>query len=379
MRAALLLLLVIDYVNRAASLAARIDVACSRMSAAKTSHQQLTELVATYKGLRSFGAAELPLPPSTAMSSSALAEVTGLGVEAFVPRDYYSRERVPAAEAQSDWASAGPTAAYSASVTEPSAVAIEGAVAALLGIALLEVAAAGLNESGDAALRVLVLARDSSFLAWLPVTLGLCGGAALAMTLVDGLLRSEVTRSLLSVRSALVPSQRERIVRHEAGHFLTCVLLGMPVAAVDIDGWAFELRGEQAPGVSFHSPALVDAPSRAEFPCNPPDVDKCSVVLMAGIAAEALYCGAAEGGAADQSALAELLAEHPSHAHTSAKQQARWAAANAVLLLQAHPEPFEAVCGALRERASIGECCSALEAAFARSQDRLDIGLDTDP
>ena len=49
---------------------------------------------------------------------------------------------------------------------------------------------------------------------------------------------------------------------------------------------------------------------------------------------------------------------------------ARWATANAVLLLRDHPEAFEALCDALRARASVGECVGALEAAFASPQPR---------
>ena len=90
---------------------------------------------------------------------------------------------------------------------------------------------------------------------------------------------------------------------------------------------------------------------------------------MAGVAAEALHCGAAHGGFADEGAIAQLLEAQPSHDHVSPPQQARWAAANAVLLLREHAAAFEAVCAALRARASVGECCVALEAAFADAPD----------
>ena len=44
-----------------------------------------------------------------------------------------------------------------------------------------------------------------------------------------------------------------------------------------------------------------------------------------------------------------------------------------MLLLKAPPEAFEALCAALRERASVGECCVALEEAFAENAESADL------
>ena len=94
--------------------------------------------------------------------------------------------------------------------------------------------------------------------------------------------------------------------------------------------------------------------------------------MMAGVAAEALYCGSANGGAADGATVAELLAAHEALSGEtyplSVPQQSRWALANAVLLLREHPVAFEALTDALRARASVGECIAVLEAACVSPQ-----------
>ena len=152
-----------------------------------------------------------------------------------------------------------------------------------------------------------------------------------------------------------------------------CLLLGLPVGGVHVESLPSPLG--RSPSVDFHSPARL-ALQRGEH-CSRDEVDRLSVVLMAGIAAEALSCGAADGGAADQRAVAELLATHCPH--VPADEQARWAAANAVLLLRAHPEAYTALCHQLSRRASVGECCSAVEAAVAASRHgrpRLVLGRD---
>ena len=97
------------------------------------------------------------------------------------------------------------------------------------------------------------------------------------------------------------------------------------------------------------------------------DVDRTAIVLMAGIAAEALANGHAEGGAADERALRALLVTHYKIDDRELRARARWAVASATLLLRQNERSFQALCAALREGRSVGECVLALEAGAASS------------
>ncbi len=59
---------------------------------------------------------------------------------------------------------------------------------------------------------------------------------------------------------------------------------------------------------SMRARALQPCPDRCTR-APQAEIDVCSVVLMGGIAAEALRRGGAEGGAADERALARLMAD----------------------------------------------------------------------
>ena len=205
--------------------------------------------------------------------------------------------------------------------------------------------------------------------------------AQLLLILADRLAGSG--RLLRAASLVLSPERREVVLRHEAGHFLVAHLLGCPVQACRISPWEYLLSlGTGAPaGTVFFSSALCgaaaeDAEERA--------IDVASVVLMAGIAAEAASLGKASlGGASDEAALRALLERHgqkhgqqhavagggglvgESHAwsreEAAARATARWAVANAVLLIAGHRAAYEALCAALRRGASVGECLVELD------------------
>lgn len=320
----------------------------TRVAAIDSAAQKLTneqqELSGNFASLRSFGAVRtLPLANRKELDVADLELLTGLDRQAFMANKQHTSALAPQSAAELD-------ASNRAAFTEPSAQLLELVAAASL---LLVVAALGLKVSAVDTLRELEHSRTT----WLPVTCGVCSGSALSLMLVDALRRGgRLTRSLAR------PDRRDAIVRHEAGHFLACILLGVPVASAHIDSWR-SLLGS-APSVTFQSPVLLSQ-AKGEA-CKREDIDKMSVIYMAGMAAEALHCGAADGGFADQGALRHLLAYDPSDEYVNPQQHARWATANAVLLLKAYPEAFEATCAALRARKSVGECCLALEQAFAR-------------
>ena len=114
------------------------------------------------------------------------------------------------------------------------------------------------------------------------------------------------------------------------------------------------------------------------------DVDAASIVLMGGIAAEALAFRSAEGGASDERDLRLLLEAQEGRdaaggeggeggaaggeGEAGGKEElrlapaahARWAAANAALLLRAHAPALAALEERLRAGATVGECAVSL-------------------
>jgi hypothetical protein len=91
-------------------------------------------------------------------------------------------------------------------------------------------------------------------------------------------------------------------------------------------------------------------------------VDRFSIVLMAGIAAEALEFGQAEGGASDEQALISLLSGlSPAWSPSAISMQARWAVLQAILLLRENHDAYSAVVAAMTVRAPLGDCVDCLE------------------
>ena len=93
-------------------------------------------------------------------------------------------------------------------------------------------------------------------------------------------------------------------------------------------------------------------------------IDRYSVVVMAGIAAEATQNGKAEGGQSDEAALIQFLGSLDggrSWDLARIRNQARWASSQAALLLQEHGLAYQALSEALLRGESVGGCVMAIE------------------
>ena len=300
-----------------AALAPRIDAALDERAAS-----------AAYGELRSFGCVRsLPLPPEP-LSVSALSELTALPASAFVPE--------PRAQpSERDAVFAG---------------------AAVIAAELL--LSAGTME-GHLSVRGL---RELEGWQLPPLLVGLGASAILLGALVDRLvLRGFV---LQSVAFALQP--RDAVFAHEAGHFLAAYLLGVPAASLQLSPFAVGRGKGYLARVVWHSAEWDLAASAA-------DTRRHSVVLMAGIAAEALCFGRATGGGSDERALRELVLERAERtgvpATSSSGDQARWATANAVLLLRENADALDALRGAMARGASAGECAMVVDDVVRRRPD----------
>ena len=193
-----------------------------------------------------------------------------------------------------------------------------------------------------------------------PLFLATAGLAAFDTIALKGALAESIT-------SAVDSSYADRIVRHEAGHLLLAYLCGLPVqgcvlsareALAGEGSGAAALNG--AAGTAFFDPELNAAARRGRITRSV--IDRYCIVVMGGIAAEAVSYGSAEGGKDDETALISFLQDTVGFTG-DVLVQARMSALNGVILLRRHRAEFERLVKVLeRDRAtSIGAAVLSID------------------
>lgn len=216
---------------------------------------------------------------------------------------------------------------------------------------------------------------EAAVAAFTGIPLNVLAFLTVLIAVVDRLfVNGAVLESLLKILS---PGTQAKIVRHEAGHFLAAYLLGCPVEGIVLSAWAalqdrrFGTRQVSA-GTSFFDPQLsqqINTQSRV----TRSSIDRYSIIVMAGIAAEADFYGRADGGAGDEMALVAFLSQLNAGSKgktwnsDSIRNQARWGALQAVLLLRHYKEAYAALVDALERGGTLGDCIYAIERAARES------------
>ena len=152
--------------------------------------------------------------------------------------------------------------------------------------------------------------------------------------------------------------QRQRVIHHEAGHFLTAYFLGIPIIGYTLTAWEAFKQGKQGlGGVEFDTKALEEKPlNLGEMRLT---LERFCTVWMAGIAAENLVYGNAEGGREDRSQVRAVLSM-AGLPETVYQQKERWAQLQASSLIEKNQPAYDALVAAMEERASVEDCCRVI-------------------
>ncbi|MBF2000994.1 MAG: ATP-dependent Zn protease [Synechococcales cyanobacterium M58_A2018_015] len=161
------------------------------------------------------------------------------------------------------------------------------------------------------------------------------------------------------------PDYRARVLHHEAGHFLVAHLLGIPVTGYTLSAWQAFRQGQPGRGgVQFATEALNAELNQGQLPI--PLIDRYCTVWMAGMAAETLVYGNAEGGADDRQKL-RWLWHHLRRPDSEGALKERWATLQAKSLLQTHWLAYESLVEAMAQQRSVDACRLLLEQQVAQS------------
>ncbi|MCU0527042.1 MAG: ATP-dependent Zn protease [Elainella sp. Prado103] len=153
---------------------------------------------------------------------------------------------------------------------------------------------------------------------------------------------------------------RDRVLHHEAGHFLVAHLLEIPVTGYTLSAWQSFRRGQPGQGgVSFSLAELETELQSGRLSSQL--IDRYCTVWMAGAAAETLIYGQAEGGADDREKIRLLWFQLQRSASEGTLKQ-RWAALQAKHLLETHAASYQALVDMMRQGGSVENCQVAIEA-----------------
>lgn len=153
---------------------------------------------------------------------------------------------------------------------------------------------------------------------------------------------------------------RQRVIHHEAGHFLVAELLGIPVMDYSLNTWEAWRRGLPGQGgVVFDTQALDKHLAEGGIPAA--IIDAYGKVWMAGIAAEQLVYGSATGGNDDRLKF-NILWQQLGRSPAEGQLKQRWSALQAKTLLEKHESTYYSLVNAMASRASIDDCRGLIQA-----------------
>ena len=164
--------------------------------------------------------------------------------------------------------------------------------------------------------------------------------------------------------SRFSPQYRDRIIHHEAGHFLVAHLLGIPVTGYTLSAWEAWRQGQSGQGsISFEDSELAAQLEQGKI--SNQTLERYCTILMAGIAAETLVFERVEGGTDDKRKLANVF-KILGFSESLCQQKQRFHILQAKTLIQDNWVSYPALAQAIHQRAAIADCQKAIVDAQAR-------------
>ncbi|KAK0598636.1 hypothetical protein LWI29_036528 [Acer saccharum] len=165
--------------------------------------------------------------------------------------------------------------------------------------------------------------------------------------------------------SSYWPPFKRRILVHEAGHLLVAYLMGCPIRGVILDPIvAMQVGIQGQAGTQFWDEKMSN--ELAEGRLSGTAFDRYCMVLFAGIAAEALVYGEAEGGENDENLFRSIcLLLQPPLSIAQMSNQARWSVVQSYNLLKWHKHAHQAAVKALETGSSLSVVIRRIEEAMS--------------
>ncbi|XP_050225497.1 uncharacterized protein LOC126674977 isoform X2 [Mercurialis annua] len=164
--------------------------------------------------------------------------------------------------------------------------------------------------------------------------------------------------------SSIWPPYRRRILVHEAGHLLVAYLMGCPIRGVILDPIVAMQMGIQGQaGTQFWDEKM--STELADGRLSGTTFDRYCMVLFAGIAAEALIYGEAEGGENDENLFRSIsVLLQPPLSVNQMSNQARWSVMQSYNLLKWQKHAHRAAVIALESGSSLSVVIRSIEEAM---------------
>ncbi|KAK3200403.1 hypothetical protein Dsin_023818 [Dipteronia sinensis] len=152
-----------------------------------------------------------------------------------------------------------------------------------------------------------------------------------------------------------------RVIQHEAGHFLIAYLVGILPKAYTLSSLeALKKEGSlnlQA-GTAFVDFEFLEEVNTGKVSAT--TLNRFSCIALAGVATEYLLYGYAEGGLADINKL-DVILQGLGFTQKKADSQVRWSVLNTVLLLRRHEGARAKLAEAMTMGKSVGSCIEIIE------------------
>lgn len=156
--------------------------------------------------------------------------------------------------------------------------------------------------------------------------------------------------------SRINPEYMDRVVKHEAAHFLIAYLSGIPVSSYSLG--LLEMHVELLE--SKVEKKLIGAAGVI----TQEEMESLAIVAMSGVAAEAKYFDKVCGQEADLFSLQKAMNKTSPKLSAEREQSiTRWAVYKAAKIITDHENSYVRLCASMRKGESVADCVRAIETA----------------